>query len=301
MNISVIYVAYNTPHELIATSIESVRAAAQAAEVTTEILIVNNGGLIDSSEQNFDARVIGDGTNLGFGQAVNQGVAAASGDYILLMNPDSRTRIDFFTQLINSKIPFTANALTGALLVNNGVPQVHAYNVWFSSIALALKKKRWRAQLAEWITAGQLVSVDRLCGAGLFGPRRLLTELGPFDDAFFLYGEDVDLSLRAKARGASLALIPTAVIEHEAGTSSLKASHLVERARIDAHLRLVSIHRGYLASLLARAESLIVTLAGTALTKSASPRTERLARLAELRRWGLRRSVERFSPTMMAR
>lgn len=296
MTVTVVYVAYRTPKELLQRSIDSIVESADAASTGLEVLVVDNGGAAEYAHELRQARVIGNGENAGFGHAVNAAVRLATGDHILLMNPDSTADRALLSELLSVHQRTERSTMLGALLIKGGRPQIHAYNLWWSSLELALRKRTWARQLDAIVAKGTPADVSRLCGAGLFSTREALGELGPFDDDFFLYGEDVDLSLRAAAAGLELVLVPRAVIDHDAGTSSEGSSALVERARTDAHLRLVAKHRGYTASLLARVESIVVTLLGAIVARSASARSARLGRLTELRRWGLTRMAAPFSP-----
>ena len=301
MNVSVIYVAYRTPPEMLEHSISSVRAAAARASVDVEIVIADNGGGVQYSSAVDDAVVVGDGENVGFGSAVNSALLASRGEYVLLMNPDSAVEPELFDELTRASAVAPERSLFGALLVKDGRPQVHAYNVWSGSIELALKRSRWTRALDGLVASGSPAEVTRLCGAGLFATRSALVELGPFDDSFFLYGEDVDLSLRAKSTGYSLYLVPRAVIRHDAGTSSPGASRLVEQARTDGHLRILANHRGYALNVLARLEVVASALFGAAVTRDHESRRTRLARVREVLRWGLKRVAPRFDPASAVR
>ncbi|MGO1411494.1 MAG: glycosyltransferase family 2 protein [Microbacterium sp.] len=296
MTVTVIYVAYRTPKELLQRSIDSIVESADAASTALEVLVVDNGGAAEYAHELRQARVVGDGENLGFGHAVNVAVRLATGDHVLLMNPDSTADRALLSELLSVHQQAQRPTMLGALLVKGGRPQIHAYNLWWSSLGLAWHKQKWATELDAVVERGAPTQVARLCGAGLFATRKVLDELGPFDEDFFLYGEDVDLSLRAASVGLELVLVPRALIDHDAGTSSEGSSALVERARTDAHLRLVVKHRGYAASLLARLESIAVTLLGALAARSSSARAARLGRLTELRRWGLSRIAAPFSP-----
>lgn len=297
MTVSVIYVAYRTPVQMLQESIESVRLAAAHAQIDLEVLIADNGGVALYKDHLGDAMIVGTGENLGFGHAVNHATSAARGEYVLLMNPDSVADPELFVELLEAQSVSASATMFGALLKKQGRPQVHAYNIWWSSLQLLLQRRAWTAALDRVVAQGVPTPVTRLCGAGLYARSSDLTALGPFDTDFFLYGEDVDLSLRAKAAGHALVLVPRAVISHDAGTSSEGSSVLVERARTDAHLRLLANHRNRLVSLLGRADAALSTIAGAILVRSTDARTTRLARLQELRRWGLKRTAAPFNPT----
>jgi len=281
---------------MLENSISSVRVAAMQASVDVEIVIADNGGGIQYAEAVDGVVVVGDGENVGFGTAVNSAIRVSRGEHVLLMNPDSVVEPELFCELISAMTVAPERSLFGALLVKDHRPQVHAYNVWSGSIELTLKRTRWTTALDAIVKSGSPAEVTRLCGAGLFATRSALVELGPFDDSFFLYGEDVDLSLRAKSMGYSLSLVPKAVIRHDAGTSSPGASRLVEQARTDGHLRILANHRSYALNVLARLEVVASALVGAALTRNQESRRTRLARVHEVSRWGLKRVAPRFDP-----
>ncbi|WP_085475456.1 glycosyltransferase family 2 protein [Rathayibacter oskolensis] len=296
-----IYVAYHTPLAMIMDSIESVERAAEVAGADVEILVADNGGAAQHADAlSGRAAVVGAGRNVGFGDAVNDCVQMSSGEWVLMMNPDSRARPELLESLLRHARPST-RTFFGSLLITNGRAQVHAFNLWWSSLELLARKASFSRRLDEWIETSIPVPVPRLCGAGLFGRRADLLEVGPFDASFFLYGEDVDFSLRARARGYDLILVPTAVIDHDAGTSSEGASELVQAARTDAHLRLLAHHRPLPFALVARLEYTISTAAGvlTNLLRGQVWRA-RAARFPEIRRWGVQREAPRFDPVEWA-
>lgn len=298
IDITVIFVAFETPVELLDKSIESVVESAKYAGMTLEVIVADNGSLAAPLLKHPKVVVTGDGTNIGFGRAVNQAVARSQGEDILLMNPDSVIELDGISEILAARQHSPTPGLYGALLINHEVPQVHAYNIWWSSTQLLLRKRTWRRQLNHVINEGVPVSVTRLCGAGLFGRRTDLSQLGPFDDDFFLYGEDVDLSLRAQKAGLTTVLVPKAIIQHDAGNSSGTPSPIVERARTDAFFRYSIRHSNAWIAYSGRFESVLVAVAGIlrpGQTKQA--RVNRLSRLREIKRWGFRSNVRRFDPS----
>jgi len=72
----------------------------------------------------------------------------------------------------------------------------------------------------------------------------LIRKLGGFDDRFFLYWEDVELSLRVRQSGAQIALIPAARIHHKVSQSSQKVSHICNYYSVRNHLLLALLHGG---------------------------------------------------------
>jgi hypothetical protein len=141
----------------------------------------------------------------------------------------------------------------------------------------------------------QVIPVKKVSGGALFGDTAALKSLGPFDESFFLYGEDVDLSLRARRSGLPLTLVPNARVLHDAGYSQRTHAPLVERARCDAALRLIHGRWGRVGALAGIAELLPVTLLGMLKQNNSSHSARaRAARFVELIRWA--RSLGRPRP-----
>jgi N-acetylglucosaminyl-diphospho-decaprenol L-rhamnosyltransferase len=144
--------------------------------------------------------------NLGFGAAANAGVEQASGEAIVLLNPD--------TELLDSRLGELAafalehRALAGPRLVEpDGAPQPSAsgpeVGIWAWIRALvpgALQPQAMQARTEPW-RLERPARVSWLSGACLAGPRATLLDLGPFDPEIHLYGEDMDLGLRAGGAG----------------------------------------------------------------------------------------------------
>lgn len=300
MDISVIFVAYRTPADLLRESMTSVIESARTARVEVELIVVDNGGAAEIMSDLPPARIVGTGENLGFGSAVNTAVRVAQGEYILLMNPDSSVTAETVHELVTAAQAAPKPSLIGALLLHDGRPQVHAYNLWRGTVHLQLRKRAWARHLDAIVASQRPTAVTRLCGAGLFARREDLARLGPFNDDYFLYGEDVDLSLRAKADGFTLLLCPRAIVNHDAGSSSTGASAIVERARTDAHLRILADHFGVVSSFIGRAEIALAALVLPLIKRTPAGRAARDARLAEVRRWGWRRKAERYDPANSA-
>jgi N-acetylglucosaminyl-diphospho-decaprenol L-rhamnosyltransferase len=124
------------------------------------------------------------------------------------------------------------------------------------TLALASRFPRWsrpaRFRMLDW-DYGVRRYVDCASGAFLVLRRRALEDVGPFDERFFLYYEEADWLVRAKARGWRTLFLPAVEAVHDAGTSSGEA-----RAALSLHLlasqhRYVRKHHGRSAALAHRA------------------------------------------------
>ena len=302
LRVAAIVVVFRTPEPLLERCIESVRVAANSADCDVDIIIADNGGTYTPELMELADIWCDTGSNLGFGVAVNLAIRRAVAPLTLLVNPDSRLEPLCLVELIqeHSRVALAdagphKGTFFGCLLINGSRPQELAYQVWWSQAQHLLQRGNWRKWLERVIDQGAATSAPRLCGAGLFGSTQHLRTLGPFSDEFFLYGEDVDFSLRARAQGFSLVLVPKAVIRHDAGGSSEGVAQLVESARADAHLRLLARHQVYVVSLFGRLEFALGATVGLFAGARIASRSQ--ARFRELRRWQLSRVADPLFPT----
>lgn len=292
--VTIIVIAFKTSHDLLAASLASARQLQG-----TELIVVDNSptdALRDAFGPLADVWISGHG-NIGFARAANTGVRAARGSHVLLLNPDAWLSPGALTALVRA-----AGGAPGALfcgwLEQQGVPQVDAYLHWWSSTGRLLRRRAYRTYLESTTTTSPPIPVQKVCGGGLFAATQLLEQLGPFDERFFLYGEDADLSVRARKRGIDLFAVPTARIEHRAASSQAAHSILVEQARADAAVRITRYHLPRVLSLLAQLDLLVVTALGLLESRASSSASAqgRRSRFAVILAWGLRSDRAPFAP-----
>ena len=176
------------------------------------------------------ARVIANSENRGFAAAVNQGFAALSCEYVLLLNPDAIIQTSLEPLRSACDLPGSAGA-GGLLLDSNGRPQVGFMvralpTALLLSLEALLLNRAWqnnpinrRYRCLDWdgITQSR---VEQPAGAFLMVRRGVWQELGGFDESFYpLWFEDVDFCRRIRDRGLSLYFIPEAVAKHTGGHS----------------------------------------------------------------------------------
>ena len=166
------------------------------------------------------------GANAGVGTAANAGVAEASGEAVVILNPD--------TELLDPRLGDLASfalrerALAGPRVRNaDGTPQPSASGPpagpwpWVGALLPgALAPAAVRARTEPW-RLERTTRVAWLTGACIAGPTDVLRGLGPFDPAIEMYGEDLDLCLRGSADGVPSYLCPvTTEILHHGGASA---------------------------------------------------------------------------------
>ena len=199
-----------------------------------EVIAVDNAsedGTADAISDEFAwVHLIRNAENLGFAQACNQGIAQATGEFLLLLNPDCEANAE---ALAGMKDFLESHPRAGAagctLLHGDGLPQnsYHREPSWwsywgthslFSPLILRIRKalhaRRLRRQTARPI------SVDWLMGACLMVPRHVAGEVGGLDSTYFMYGEDVDWCRRIRDAGYRIVHLPQWRIVHHHGTSS---------------------------------------------------------------------------------
>ena len=165
--------------------------------------------------------------NAGFGAAANRGVEAAEGEATVLLNPD--------TELIDRSLPELARyalerrVLAGPrVLEPDGSPQPSASGPpvgawpWIGAVVPGALQPSWLLARTEPWRLERTTRVAWLAGSCVVAPRDVLLELGPFDPVIHLYGEDMDLGLRATRAGVSSLFCPgvARVIHHGRGSTS---------------------------------------------------------------------------------
>ena len=255
MRVSAVLVHYHAA-DLLARAVDSLRrearslqAAAQSAvaavpageppPVEMEILVVDNGA--DAAQRErlhaLPCRLIEPGRNLGYAGGLNRGVEEASGDVLLLANPDLELRPGSLARLLATTEE--ARRSHGAAVVG---PAFH----WDSggrfllppaerrdrsselAARLADRGPRW----AEWARRGwrrharrhwratEALGSSQLSGALLVATRSAWERLGPFDDGFQLYFEETDWLRRAPGRGVAVLYEPRAAVLHHYNRSA---------------------------------------------------------------------------------
>jgi GT2 family glycosyltransferase len=159
--------------------------------------------------------------NPGFGAASNEGVRRARHDVCVLLNPDCRL-LDAGLQRLASRAASADALVVPRLLGADGAVQRSAHPLPGRPSALARAAVPTRL-LAEPHRARRARRVGWAIAACMAAPTALLARLGPFDPAAFLFYEDLDLCLRARAAGVPTILEPRIVLRHLGATSTARA------------------------------------------------------------------------------
>jgi GT2 family glycosyltransferase len=236
VDISVVIVNYNVKH-FIEQCLHSVYKAVKNFKV--EIFVVDNNSVDGSCpliKQKFpNVILIENKDNVGFSKANNQAIYQAKGKYVLILNPDTvlqentlQTCFDFMEQrpdagsstvmMIDGKGNFLPESKRGL-----PTPKVSFFKI-FGLTALFPKSKIFGRYYLGHLSKNENHEIEVLPGAFMFTKKEALDKVGAFDENFFMYGEDIDLSYRIQNGGYKNYYIADTKIIHYKGESTKKGS-----------------------------------------------------------------------------
>lgn len=236
MDLSIVIVSYNVRHFLEQT-LHSLSKASQNKNV--EIWVVDNHSKDDSvamvREKFPHVRLIVNQDNPGFSKANNQAIAQAQGKYILILNPDTVLQEDTIDVCYEY---MERNPETGAL----GVKMIDGQGKFLPESKRALptpwvsfckifglswlfpRSRTFGQYHLGYLSDEEIHEIDILSGAFMWIRKDVLDKVGAFDERFFMYGEDVDLSYRIRLAGYKNIYLPTTSIIHYKGESTKRGS-----------------------------------------------------------------------------
>lgn len=248
MLLSVVIVNYNVKYFLEQCLCSVRKAIGEMTMVTgernVEVWVIDNNSTDGSIEYLLPrfpfVQFIKNTINLGFSRANNQGLQKANGKYILFLNPDTILPEDAFTKCI-AFMESTADA--GALGVQmidgtgqylkeskRGFPSLWVSFCKMSGLTRGFPSSKLFGRYYMGHLSNQAVNkVDILSGAFMMIKKDLLNKTGGFDEQFFMYGEDIDLSYRLQQTGHNNYYFPECAIIHFKGESTRKDSKYVRQ------------------------------------------------------------------------
>lgn len=233
VDLSVIIVSYNT-RQLLDDCLRSLAEAEQPAG-GVEIIVVDNASRDGSQalvrEQYPAVRLVENEQNLGFSAANNAGTAVAHGRYILFLNSDTRVgKRALVEPLAYLDEHPDVGAITVRLIYPTGErdPDNHRgfptpWNAFchFSGLSrLAPASPRLNGYFQSYADFDKTHAVDVIAGSFMMMPRRVVDELGGWDESYFFYGEDIDFCYRIREAGYAIIYYPHVEVLHYKGASS---------------------------------------------------------------------------------
>ncbi len=236
MQLSVVIVNYNVKYFL-EHCLLSVRRACVGLDV--EIFVVDNQSMDGSTEmvrnQFPEIILIANQENVGFAKANNQAVARAKGKYILYLNPDTIVPEDCFSKCITLMDSRVEVGALGCRLIDGqaqflpeskrGFPNAAVAFFKISGFSSLFKKSRlFNRYHLGFLPENEINEVDVLVGCFMFCRKSVIDQVGSFDEEYFMYGEDIDLSYKIRKAGFKNLYFPETTVIHYKGESTKKGS-----------------------------------------------------------------------------
>ena len=231
IQLSIIIVSWNVC-ELLKRALASIYAS-WGAHPGLEVIVVDNASTDDSVTMlraHFpDVLCIANSDNYGFTRGNNQGLAAARGELLLLLNPDTEIVDDALRALSDyAKHNPTVGMIGPQLRNSDGTLQSSRRR--FPTLPVLFLESTWLQPLAprgilrryyiEDRSAEEQQPVDWITGAAMLTRREVVAQVGGMDEGFFMYSEELDWCRRIKAAGWEIHYVPTARVIHHEGKSS---------------------------------------------------------------------------------
>jgi GT2 family glycosyltransferase len=230
--LSLVIVNWNT-REYLAACLTSVQNALPAE--AAEVIVVDNASTDGSAQMVRDCfpscRLVANDTNQGFSGGINDGLKNARGHYIVILNPDIVLGKGVVEELaayleqhadVGAVMPMLRN--DDGTIQKGYVRRLPTLTqvVLFSTVLApwALHKTALVSRYLERpLTTGEAVEVDQIPGAFLLTRREIIATVGPFDEGYRLFFEDVDWCARVREKGLKLVMLPHLSVKHIGGRS----------------------------------------------------------------------------------
>ncbi|PIP85543.1 hypothetical protein COW83_03760 [Candidatus Collierbacteria bacterium CG22_combo_CG10-13_8_21_14_all_43_12] len=228
IELSIITVGYKS-EDTIVPFLDSIQK--DRDNITKEIIVVDNypgdKGADRAQEHPLKPTVIRNTENIGFSKAINQGIKICHGEYILIINPDTRLvgsalkyLLDFAEETPN------LGAVAPRLLNNDGSIQPSCSK--FPTIWNAVRYNFFGCKncFKKYVPGDSVTKVEVAVMAAFLIPKSVVDHVGGLDERFFLYYEDVEFCHRLYIHGLPVYYLPKAKVQHVHGASGNFVSHL---------------------------------------------------------------------------
>ena len=237
VDLSIVIVSWNVC-ELLRRCLRSILDAGYSMET----IVVDNGstdGSVEMVRAEFPAvRLITNVKNPGFAAANNQGISVARGRHVLILNPDTEVVGDALAKMVTFADEHPDVGVVGPQLLNPD-GSVQSSRRRFPTLATAFFESTWfqpyapRRLLERYYVLDQpdgvAQDVDWVKGAALMARREAIERVGPMDEGFFMYSEELEWCRRFRQADWRVVYVPTAQVIHYEGQSSeqvLPARHI---------------------------------------------------------------------------
>ncbi len=248
--VSIIVVNYNTG-EFLQKCLKSIPSGC-------EVIVIDNASTDDSLQKAIDGfpnfKYYKFSKNLGFARACNAGVYLSRGKYLLFLNPDSvivKKGFKRCMKLIKKKRD--AGAVTGKVIYPSGIIQPNVrkeggvLNFLFGRTSFLKKLFPGSVFEKNYFYEEKELQYERevaLAAAMFFLVKKdIFLSIGGFDERFFLYWEDFDLSVRLRKNGLKIYYVPETVAVHYLGKSAEKNKKFAQMHKLKGFYNFIKKHR----------------------------------------------------------
>jgi len=225
LKLSVVILNYNVRYFL-ELCLQSVEAALEG--IPSEIIVIDNNS-DDASCEMVDSKfpcvtLIKNAVNVGFSKANNQAVEVAKGEYVCILNPDTVVSEDTFLKVMDFADSKSNLGIVGCRLIDGAGVFLHESKRNIPLVSIAIKKILGSSKYyyANHVSDHGVGKVDVLVGAFMLIKREVYNLLGGFDEEYFMYGEDIDLSYKSLKSGYDNYYYGDVSVIHYKGESTRK-------------------------------------------------------------------------------
>jgi GT2 family glycosyltransferase len=194
--------------------------------VNREIILVDNGSTdlsVQFVKESFpDVKIVELSENVGFSGGNLEGLKVAGGEFTALVNNDARVDKEWLERLIQPMVEDSKIGVCASKLILEGTRTINSAGGRITTAGVGFDRGFGESDelynIAEFVFGA--------CAAAVLYRRKMLEEIGFFDEDFFLYGEDTDLSFRAQLAGWKCMYVPTAVVYHKGHATAGRYSDL---------------------------------------------------------------------------
>ncbi|MFH1046738.1 MAG: glycosyltransferase family 2 protein [Patescibacteria group bacterium] len=205
--------------------------------ISFEVFVVDNDsrdGSVEMVLKEFpQVTLIANNRNVGFAAGNNQAIEQASGEFVLLLNPDTELKDNALAKMVSVMTAYPLAGVCGPKLLNpDGSLQssVRRYPTFWTQALVMLKlhhvltgSRALRRYLATDFDYAREQDVEQVMGAAFMIRCGVLTDIGPLDEDYFIWFEEVDYCKRARDAGYQVLYTPQAEVIHHGGESFAQA------------------------------------------------------------------------------
>ena len=238
INVSFIIVEYHSIDEILICK----RSISEnlPKDLAYEVLVSSNSVYPTSKQEEFrvlykDLKWVFNEKNGGFAYAMNQGLKAANGDVVVIMNPDVKLGCGFKEMLNYLQQNNRVGIIAPKIINEDGIVQ-DSFRNFITPLNFLVRHLKRLIKREELIVPTSATAVDWVIGAFMMMPRKAYEAVQGLDDGYFLYCEDMDICKRMQLNGYSVIYYPNAEIVYE-GTRSARKSKKYARIFLQSLFR----------------------------------------------------------------